>query len=418
MARKPVPGSDAGTWGALLNDFLDVALDVDGNIKSGSVGESQLDTAVRAKMNAVSSGTLADGSVTTQMLATEAVTDAKLAAGIDQAKISGLGSALAGKLNTALAGSASGVATLGTDGKIPSVQLPQMIVADGSVGVSKLSAGTAISGQVLSTDGSNLTWSTPTASGSVSDASTTGKGIIQLAGDLTGTAGSPTIADGVVTDSKIASGIAQSKIDGLTSALSAKAATTHTHTSAQVTDFSSTVGSLVGSSIVAGANVSVSYNSANNLTTIAAASGGSGEAVDSVNAQTGVVVLDQDDISDGTTYKQYSSAEKTKLATVATSATANSSDTALLARANHTGTQLASTISDFDEAVEDKIGAKIAGGTDITVSYNDSTGTTTIASTASGGSGSSAIGVVIIAAGQTEPPSGTASGTIVLREVA
>lgn len=40
---------------------------------------------------------------------------------------------------------------------------------------------------------------------------------------------------------------------------------------------------------------------------------GGGGAVDSVNGETGVVVLDQDDIGDGTTYKQYSQTEKTKL---------------------------------------------------------------------------------------------------------
>jgi hypothetical protein len=44
-------------------------------------------------------------------------------------------------------------------------------------------------------------------------------------------------------------------------------------------------------------------------------------------------------------------ADKTKLDGVATGATANSSDAFLLARANHTGTQLAVTISDFDAAV-------------------------------------------------------------------
>jgi hypothetical protein len=49
-------------------------------------------------------------------------------------------------------------------------------------------------------------------------------------------------------------------------------------------------------------------------------SGGGGGAVDSVNGQTGVVVLDQDDIGDGTTYKQYSDAEKTKLAGIETGA--------------------------------------------------------------------------------------------------
>lgn len=45
-------------------------------------------------------------------------------------------------------------------------------------------------------------------------------------------------------------------------------------------------------------------------------SGGGGGAVDSVNGQTGTVVLTQDNIADGTTYKQYSEAEKTKLSNI------------------------------------------------------------------------------------------------------
>lgn len=44
---------------------------------------------------------------------------------------------------------------------------------------------------------------------------------------------------------------------------------------------------------------------------------GGGGAIDSVNGQTGTVVLDQDDIGDGTTYKQYSATEKTKLGFIA-----------------------------------------------------------------------------------------------------
>jgi len=73
---------------------------------------------------------------------------------------------------------------------------------------------------------------------------------------------------------------------------------------------------------------------------------GGGGAVDSVNGATGTVVLDQDDVLDGTTYKQYSATEKTKLAGVASGATANSADATLLARANHTGTQSADTLTD------------------------------------------------------------------------
>lgn len=78
-----------------------------------------------------------------------------------------------------------------------------------------------------------------------------------------------------------------------------------------------------------------------------------GNAVASVNGQTGVVVLDQDDIGDGTTYKQYSQTEKTKLSGIATGATANDTDANLRNRASHTGTQSQSTV---DNLVSDLAG--------------------------------------------------------------
>lgn len=49
-------------------------------------------------------------------------------------------------------------------------------------------------------------------------------------------------------------------------------------------------------------------------------------------------------------YQGYTSSEATKLSGIASGATANSSDATLLNRANHTGTQTASTISDFAAA--------------------------------------------------------------------
>lgn len=48
-----------------------------------------------------------------------------------------------------------------------------------------------------------------------------------------------------------------------------------------------------------------------------------------------------------------------------------------LSRANHTGTQLASTISDFSEAVDDRVALLIQNGTGITWSYNDGANTLT-----------------------------------------
>ena len=108
MPRLPQPGSDAGNWGDLLNDFLSTTHDSNGNLKTGSV--------------------------TSAAIAADSVTLAKLAI-----------------------------------------------------------SNAPTSGQVLSFNGSNLTWATTSGSGSVADASASVKGIVQLAGDLGGTAAAPTV---------------------------------------------------------------------------------------------------------------------------------------------------------------------------------------------------------------------------------
>lgn len=80
-----------------------------------------------------------------------------------------------------------------------------------------------------------------------------------------------------------------------------------------------------------------------------------------------------------------SATDKTKVDSVASGATANSSDATLLNRANHTGTQIASTISDFSEAVDDRVAALLTAGTNITLTYDDTANTLTIDSTGGGG---------------------------------
>lgn len=80
------------------------------------------------------------------------------------------------------------------------------------------------------------------------------------------------------------------------------------------------------------------------------------------------------------------SAMKTKLDGIAAGATVNSADATLLARANHTGTQTASTISDLTEVTQDMVGTMIVAGTNVSVVYDDGAGTLTI-SAGGGGSG-------------------------------
>lgn len=184
MARLPNVGGDDGNWGDILNDFLSQSHDDAGNLKpnsvdsdalspnsvtaaaiaNGSVVETLLAPAVVTKLNAVGSGVIADGAVTTVKLQDTAVTTAKITDGaITSAKIAG--------------GTFATVATTGayTDltGKptIPNAQ----VSSDWNA-----SSGAA---QILNK---------PTIPTLV-DATNTAKGVIQLGGDLGGTAAIPTV---------------------------------------------------------------------------------------------------------------------------------------------------------------------------------------------------------------------------------
>lgn len=64
-----------------------------------------------------------------------------------------------------------------------------------------------------------------------------------------------------------------------------------------------------------------------------------------------------DTLTDGTTNKAFLATERTKLAGIATGATANATDAQLRDRATHTGQQAAATISDFQATVDARIGA-------------------------------------------------------------
>ena len=75
MARLPVPGSDAGSWGSILNEYLSQVHNTDGSLKDNTVGAAQL------KTDAVTTTQLADNSVTNAQLANNAVTTANVADG-------------------------------------------------------------------------------------------------------------------------------------------------------------------------------------------------------------------------------------------------------------------------------------------------------------------------------------------------
>lgn len=86
---------------------------------------------------------------------------------------------------------------------------------------------------------------------------------------------------------------------------------------------------------------------------------GTGQIVNAMVSAAAAISADK--IADGTTNKVFTATEKTKLSGIATGATANAADATLLARANHTGTQPASTISDFNSAVDARVANVVAG---------------------------------------------------------
>ena len=77
------------------------------------------------------------------------------------------------------------------------------------------------------------------------------------------------------------------------------------------------------------------------------------DKVQTVNglALIGDIIIDADDIPSGALNTMMTLAEKTKLQTIAANASANSSDASLLDRANHTGSQAISTVTNLSTAL-------------------------------------------------------------------
>jgi len=172
MARLPEPGSDQGTWGDVLNDYLSQAHTADGTLSPDSVGEAQLKlnavTTAAIAPNAVTSTELANNSVTAAIIADGTITEAQLTSAVQnkldaisvgiadgsvtvpklalaiQTSLGKADSALqpsgvTGKLDVATAsttyvaistkGISSGVASLDSSAKLPDAQLPARLSA-------------------------------------------------------------------------------------------------------------------------------------------------------------------------------------------------------------------------------------------------------------------------------------------------
>lgn len=104
--RLPVPGSDAGRWGDILNEFLLVAHTQTGTLNDDSVGSSQLQD------DAVTAASIQDGTVTKANLVSDVQTS------LDKADAA---------IPITEKGAASGVATLDGTSRLTSGQLPTSV---------------------------------------------------------------------------------------------------------------------------------------------------------------------------------------------------------------------------------------------------------------------------------------------------
>jgi hypothetical protein len=258
MARLPIPGSDDGAWGQVLNDFLVVSHNNDGTLKSAAV---------------TTAGAASDSTV---------------------------------------------VHNSGAE-----------IVA----GTKTFSASPIVPTPTLGSQVANKTYVDSVAGAGAPDASPTAKGIVQLAGDLGGTgttAAAPVISDGAITNTKVASGaaIAKSKLAALD----------------------------IGDS-------DVNAISESKITGLTADLGGKQPLDSDLTAIAGLTPTNDDLLQRkaGAWTNRSPAQLKTDLAlTKSDVGLANVPNTDATDRANHTGTQTASTISDFTSAAQAAVAGDLA----------------------------------------------------------
>jgi len=172
--RLPTPGGDSGDWGDILNGYLSVSLYSDGTLNPNVVGSSQLQN------NAVTNTQLDVPTQTT--LAAVAGKYTKPGGGIPA-------SDLASSVQTNL--TAASTAVQSVNNKTPSSGNVTLKVADLN---DANGASSATNNQVLSYNSGINQWIPATVSSTTVNNATTGNpGIVQLAGDLAGTATAPTV---------------------------------------------------------------------------------------------------------------------------------------------------------------------------------------------------------------------------------
>lgn len=262
-----------------------------------------------------------------------------------------------------------------------------------------------------------------TASGSGSQAATlaTVNSNVGTFGSASSVAGVTVNAKGLVTAaSSVPIAISTSQVTGLSAAAIGAAPASHTHTASNITDFSEAVDDRVAGLLVAGTNISLSYNdSANTLTINSSASGGgapSGNAGGDLSGTYPNPTLATSGVTAGT----YGSDAEVPVLVVDAKGRVTSASTAIITAqgigaARQVHTHSSSQVIDFDDAVGSRVAQVLVAGTNISLDWDADTKTLEVNNTASGGGSVTSVGVsggttgLITSGGPV-----TSSGTITL----
>jgi len=241
MARKPNPGSDDGVWGDLLNAYLDVAHDTDGSIKDvgivaqkyvkpvAGIPKTDLTSAVQASLDnadAAVTGTAPAASSTTPGLV-------QLTGDLGGTSTSPTVPGLASRVPTTRTVNGYALSadvtvtksdiTLGNVDNTSDASKPVSTATQTALNLKANLASPTFTGTVtvptptVGTDAANKTYVDGVVGSGASDATTTSKGIVQLAGDLGGTAALPTVPGltAKATDTAVVHNTGTETVDGV-----------------------------------------------------------------------------------------------------------------------------------------------------------------------------------------------------------
>ena len=171
--RLPTPGGDSGDWGDILNDFLDVAHNDDGSLLPAALQQAGAVTSVNGKTTAGDGIiTLAPSDIGAYQKPSNGIPSGDMVTAV-QTALTQAGTAVQ------LGGDLGGTNTAPTVAKLQGTTLDPSSPTDG---------------QVLAYSNASTAWVPATVTSStVSDATTSSKGIVELAGDLSGVASAPTV---------------------------------------------------------------------------------------------------------------------------------------------------------------------------------------------------------------------------------